>query len=101
MKKRKRHFVYIVPCQQSSILKKYLMQLYIFCNPDKLAEAVEACTTPLDKEDLISIRNTLALYKALTNERHRDCFISLEGFDAFKEKYPYYILNSERQHTTP
>ena len=101
MKKRKRRFCYIMPCHQSSVLKRYLTQASIFCAPDKLAEALEACETPEEKADLLSLRNSVLLFRALVKERHREVFISLQAFEEYRETYPHYVLNSERQHLRP
>ena len=62
MKKRKRRFCYIIPCEKTSVLNRYLTQLSIFCAPDKLAEALEACPSAEDRADLLSLRNSLLLY---------------------------------------
>mmetsp|Transcript_24091 Transcript_24091/g.32299 ORF Transcript_24091/g.32299 Transcript_24091/m.32299 type:complete len:236 (+) Transcript_24091:229-936(+) len=101
MKKRKRRFCYIVPCQQSAMLKKHMRSLSLFCSPEKLAEAISACTSEQDKADLLSIRNSLLLFQAMKKERHREVFISLEAFDAYRDQYRHFLLDSERQHLCP
>lgn len=40
-------------------------------------------------ENVISLRNALLLYKALKNERIREMAICVDGFETFKERYPY------------
>ncbi len=41
-------------------------------------------------ENLLSIRNAILLYKALKNERIREVFLCVNGFNTFKLKYPYF-----------
>jgi hypothetical protein len=40
-------------------------------------------------ENIISMRNAILLYKALKNERIREVALCVDGFDKFKEKYPF------------
>ena len=43
MKKRKRRFCYIIPCQQTAFLERFLMNLSLFGDAEKTAEAVTSC----------------------------------------------------------
>lgn len=79
MKKRKRRFCYIIPCQQTSFLERYLMKLSLFGDEQKTLEALEECASgsAQDKLDLLSLRNSLLLYRALKKERVSEAYISL------------------------
>ncbi len=66
----------------------------IFTSTEKIDDAISKCETVQDKADLLSLRNSLFLFKALTKERHREVYISLKGFDSFKESYEHYLLDS-------
>lgn len=81
MKKRKRRYCYIIPCQQSHILKRYLMLLSHFGDIEKSAEILQAQTREEDQKDVLSLRNSLLLYRALKKERLAECYVSLEAFD--------------------
>lgn len=41
-------------------------------------------------QNLVSIRRALLLYKALKNERIREVSICINGFNTFKQRYPYF-----------
>ena len=55
------------------------MQLSLFGDADKTAEALSACVegSIQDKYDLLSLRNSLLLFKALKKERVSETYISL------------------------
>jgi len=55
--------------------------LSLFTSTEKIAEAINKCESQQDKLDLFSLRNSLLLFKAMTKERHRDCYVSLKAFD--------------------
>mgnify|MGYP001001331279 CR=1 FL=1 len=71
------------------------MQLTIFTSAEKLAAAFNECTSEDEKRDLLSLRNSLLLYKALSRERHREVFFSLEAFDGFEKTYRHFLLGSD------
>jgi hypothetical protein len=49
MKKRKRRYCYIIPCQQSHFLQRLLLVLSHLGDSEMTAQAIEACTTDADK----------------------------------------------------
>ena len=75
------------------MLEKYLMKLSLFADPAKIQEAINDCVTTDDKRDLLSLRNSLLLFRAIKKERHSEIFISLEAFDTFESKYKHFLLN--------
>jgi len=51
--------------------------------------------------DLLSLRNSLLLYRALKKERAPEVYISLEGFDYYAKEYRHFLLDSESKHVLP
>ena len=101
MKKRKRRFIYIIPCQQTAFLRRTLMSVSHLGDEAKLASAVEACSSMADKQDLLSLRNSLFLYRALKKERCAEVYVSLEGFDHYEVTYKHFLRDNELKFFTP
>ena len=49
------------------------------------------------KEDLISLRNSLLLYKAVKAERLREIDICIDGFDKFMRYYKHFCIDAKGQ----
>lgn len=96
-KKRRRHWIFIIPCHSSELLHSVQMRFGDFFNPEKVNDLLK-----LEKDDpklwadLISIRNALLLYKVLKKERIREMDICIDAFDVFEVKYKHFCLNHER-----
>ena len=98
MKKRKRRFCYIIPCQQTEFLERYLMKLSIFGDEEKTLEALSATITSSvqDQLDLLSLRNSLLFFKALKKERVMETYISLQAFDHYRSNYRQFIRDENQ-----
>lgn len=101
MKKRKRYYVYIIPCHQQRILDQHLMSLSLFVSLEKIAEAISSAVSTEDKADLLSIRNSLLFFRALAKERHREVYISLKSFEFIQSNYRHFLLDNNKQHLCP
>jgi len=51
--------------------------------------------------DLLSLRNTLLLFKALKKERAPEVYFSLVGFEYYVKEYPHFLLDSNFKHIRP
>ena len=51
--------------------------------------------------DMLSLRNTLLLFKALKKERAPEVYISLEGFEYYAKEYPHFLLDNTFKHIRP
>ena len=54
-----------------------------------------------DQLDLLSLRNSLLLYKALKKERVSECYISLDAFDNLVGRYNHFLRDDTQTPLEP
>ena len=96
-KRRRRYWVYIIAAHDSKNLNKTLLELSNFANKDGLVKLIEMADSDQKKEDLLSLRNALLLYKALKLERLREMDICIDGFDKMPRYYRHFCLDDKGQ----
>jgi hypothetical protein len=87
--KRKRSYVYIIASNND--LTYYADKFPKVFDTDALLNYVNKFkhdTTCM--ENLLSIRRAVLLYKALKNERIREVYLCVTGFNTFIQRYPYF-----------
>lgn len=86
---RKRTYLYIIASEHD--ITHFLDKLPRLFNSDAIATY---CSKYIDikykLENLLSLRLSLLLYKALKQERIREVYLCVNGFDSFIQKYPYF-----------
>eukprot|EP00347_Sterkiella_histriomuscorum_P021041 403335488 len=86
---RRRMYVFIIASQNE--ITHYLEKLPKVFDPEALAPYIEKYKNNKEVvENLVSIRNAILLYKALKNERIRELYLCVNGFNIFKQKYPHF-----------
>ena len=75
--------------------------MHKFTNKEQQAEMIASLKTDQEKQDFLSFRNAMLLFKALKKERLREMDLSICGFDKFVQHYKHHCLNSEFQHMIP
>ena len=86
---RRRMFVFIIASQND--ITHYLDKLPKIFDSQSLEKYANKYVDNKDViENLVSLRNSLLLYKALKNERLREMNICVNGFNTFKQKYAHF-----------
>ena len=77
------------------------MLLSVFCDAELCTQILEAQASEADKRDVLSLRNSLLLFKALKKERCAECYISLQAFDHYAVNYKHFLRDSDRKPLKP
>eukprot|EP00347_Sterkiella_histriomuscorum_P011202 403373359 len=86
---RKRLFVNIIAGQED--IQTIMFQAGMLFNEQhmKMMQINPMFNKKQSLEDILSFRNALLLIKALKNERIREVFLCVNGFNVFLDKYPF------------
>jgi len=86
---RRRLFVFIIASEND--LTHYLEKFPRLFDREALIPYIERYENEREVlNNLISIRNSILLNKALKNERIREAYLCINGFNIFKQKYPHF-----------
>ena len=86
---RKRKYVFIIA--SSNDISNYLDKLPKLTDSEALDRYVQQHIGNRSIiENLLSVRNAIMLYKALKSEKIREVYLCVNGFDTFKQKYPFF-----------
>ncbi|CDW90752.1 dual specificity catalytic domain containing protein [Stylonychia lemnae] len=86
---RKRLFINIIGCQED--FQTIIFQSPMLFNEShmKMLKMNPMFNKKQSLEDILSLRNAFLLIKALKNERIREVFLCINGFNVFLDKYPF------------
>ena len=96
-KRRRRHWVFIIPCHNSVNLDTWLLEMSNIGSKQALQSLISQAVTNQQREDLLSIKNSILLFKALKKERVREMDFCIDGFDKFQTYYKHFLLGPTRK----
>jgi len=100
-KRRRRHWIFIIPCQNSEVLDSWLLELSNYGSQKGVTSLIDMCKNDQHREDLLSLRNALLLFKALKNERIREMDLCIDGFDKFQKYYYHHLIDADNKLFVP
>ena len=93
--------MFIIGAHSSQNLNDIILEISSFADKEKFEALIAKAQTQSQKEDLISLRNSILLYNALKKERLRECDLSICGFDKIEKLYQHHCLGSDGQYIIP